>query len=111
MNLHLPGRCLPNHLGGRLERHRCPDSGGRFGGRDDLRCDSRSRLEQHSTLDVAHDAQERTPVILITVFFTAWTHSLTIGVGLGVLTAIVLFANRAAHLVAVERRVEERFGV
>ncbi|MET0873058.1 MAG: hypothetical protein ABWX89_12075 [Paeniglutamicibacter terrestris] len=51
------------------------------------------------------------PVILITVFFTVWTHSLAIVVGLGVLTAIVLFANRFAHLVTVERRVEEHFGV
>jgi SulP family sulfate permease len=51
------------------------------------------------------------PLYLSTIVLTVWTHSLAIGVGLGVLTAIVLFANRVAHLVTVERRVEEHFGV
>ncbi|MHA7306854.1 SulP family inorganic anion transporter [Arthrobacter sp. TMN-49] len=49
-------------------------------------------------------------VMLATVIFTVWTHNLAIGVGIGVLTAMVLFANRVAHLVTVERRIEEHFG-
>ena len=54
--------------------------------------------------------KSETTVMLATVVFTVWTHNLAIGVGVGVLTAMVLFANRVAHLVTVERRVEEHFG-
>lgn len=50
-------------------------------------------------------------VMLATVNVTVWTHNLAIGVGVWVLTAMVLFANRVAHRVTVERRIEERFGV
>jgi SulP family sulfate permease len=39
-----------------------------------------------------------------------WTHNLAIGVGLGVLTAMVLFARRVAHLATVDRRIEQHFG-
>ncbi|GAA1335419.1 SulP family inorganic anion transporter [Brachybacterium rhamnosum] len=43
-----------------------------------------------------------TVVMAVTVVATVWTHNLAIGVVLGVLTAIVLFARRVAHLVRVE---------
>lgn len=54
--------------------------------------------------------KSETTVMLATVIFTVWTHNLAIGVGVGVLTAMVLFANRVARLVTVERRIEEHFG-
>jgi SulP family sulfate permease len=47
-----------------------------------------------------------TLVMLVTVAATVATHNLAIGVGLGVLTAMVLFARRVAHLVEVERMVD-----
>ncbi|WP_245974916.1 SulP family inorganic anion transporter [Corynebacterium alimapuense] len=47
-----------------------------------------------------------TLVMVATVAGTLYTHNLAIGVGLGVLTAIVMFARRVAHLVNVEM-VEE----
>lgn len=53
--------------------------------------------------------KSETIVMLITVIFTVATHNLAIGVGVGVLTAMVLFANRVAHLVTVTRTVEEHF--
>ncbi|GAA1145344.1 SulP family inorganic anion transporter [Nesterenkonia lutea] len=54
--------------------------------------------------------KSETTVMLITVIATVWTHNLAIGVGLGVLTAFVLFARRVAHLATVERRIEQHFG-
>ncbi|MCH8572216.1 SulP family inorganic anion transporter [Nesterenkonia sp. AY15] len=54
--------------------------------------------------------KSETAVMLVTVIATVWTHNLAIGVGLGVLTAMVLFARRVAHLAAVERRIEQHFG-
>lgn len=54
--------------------------------------------------------KSETTVMLATVIFTVWTHNLAIGVGVGVLTAMVLFANRVARLVTVNRRIEEHFG-
>jgi SulP family sulfate permease len=54
--------------------------------------------------------KSETTVMLVTVIFTVATHNLAIGVGVGVLTAMVLFASRVAHLVTVERRIEEHFG-
>lgn len=47
--------------------------------------------------------KSETAVMLITVIFTVWTHNLAIGVGVGVLTAMVLFARRVAHFVTVTR--------
>jgi SulP family sulfate permease len=44
-----------------------------------------------------------TLIMVITVAGTVATHNLAIGVGLGVLTAMAIFARRAAHLVDVER--------
>lgn len=49
--------------------------------------------------------KSETTVMLITVIFTVWTHNLAIGVGVGVLTAMVLFARRVAHFVTVTRTV------
>lgn len=47
--------------------------------------------------------KSETAVMVVTVVFTVATHNLAIGVGLGVLTAVVLFANRVAHFVTVTR--------
>jgi SulP family sulfate permease len=41
--------------------------------------------------------------MLVTVAGTVATGNLAVGVGLGVLTAMIAFARRAAHLVEVER--------
>ncbi len=47
-----------------------------------------------------------TVVMLITVAATVWTHNLAIGVTLGVLAAMVLFARRVAHFTTVTRTVD-----
>ncbi|MEH3088914.1 MAG: SulP family inorganic anion transporter [Microbacterium arborescens] len=47
-----------------------------------------------------------TAVMVITVIATVWTHNLAIGVVLGVVAAMVLFARRVAHVVTVTRRIE-----
>ncbi|PZO61869.1 MAG: sodium-independent anion transporter [Pseudoxanthomonas suwonensis] len=44
-----------------------------------------------------------TAVMLVTVIATVATHNLAIGVVLGVVTAMVLFARRVAHLVHIEK--------
>ena len=44
--------------------------------------------------------------MLVTVAGTVATSNLAIGVGLGVLTAMALFARRVAHLVEVDRVVD-----
>ncbi|MFC7401685.1 SulP family inorganic anion transporter [Citricoccus sp. GCM10030269] len=49
--------------------------------------------------------KSETTVMLVTVIATVATENLAIGVGLGVLTAMVLFARRVAHFVTVERHV------
>ncbi|MGM0929985.1 MAG: SulP family inorganic anion transporter [Actinomycetota bacterium] len=54
--------------------------------------------------------KSETAVMLVTVVATVATNNLAIGVGLGVLTAMVLFANRVSHLVTVERTVLELNG-
>ncbi|MBB2975967.1 SulP family sulfate permease [Microbacterium endophyticum] len=48
-----------------------------------------------------------TIVMVITVAATVWTHNLAIGVALGVLAAMVLFARRVAHLVSVTRTLPQ----
>lgn len=45
-------------------------------------------------------------VMLVTVVATVWTHNLAIGVVLGVLAAMVLFARRVAHFTTVSRTVD-----
>ena len=47
--------------------------------------------------------KSETFVMLTTVVFTVWTHNLAVGVGVGVLTAMVLFARRVAHVTSVVR--------
>jgi SulP family sulfate permease len=47
-----------------------------------------------------------TAIMAVTVAGTVATHNLAIGVGLGVLTAMAVFARRVAHLVDVERVVD-----
>ncbi|MCG7311460.1 SulP family inorganic anion transporter [Brachybacterium sp. ACRRE] len=44
-----------------------------------------------------------TAVMLVTVIATVATHNLAIGVVLGVITAMILFARRVAHLVNIEK--------
>ena len=44
-----------------------------------------------------------TTVMLVTVAATVATHNLAIGVVLGVITAMILFARRVAHLVGIEK--------
>ncbi|MBP2437513.1 SulP family inorganic anion transporter [Microbacterium amylolyticum] len=50
--------------------------------------------------------KSETAVMLVTVVATVWTHNLAVGVGLGVLTAIVLFAQRVAHFASVTRTID-----
>ncbi|WP_417234287.1 SulP family inorganic anion transporter [Arthrobacter sp.] len=47
--------------------------------------------------------KSETTVMLVTVIGTVATHNLAVGVGVGVLTAMVLFARRVAHFVTVSR--------
>ena len=51
--------------------------------------------------------KSETAVMAATVAVTVATHNLAIGVGVGVLVAMVLFARRVAHFVTVERSVTE----
>lgn len=51
--------------------------------------------------------RSETTVMLATVVVTVATHNLAIGVGVGVLTAMTLFARRVAHLTEVHREVVE----
>jgi len=50
-------------------------------------------------------------VMLTTVAITVWTHNLAIGVGVGVLVAMVMFARRVAHFTSVTREEKEVDGV
>ena len=50
--------------------------------------------------------KSETIVMLSTVAATLITHNLAIGVGVGVVTATVLFARRVAHLVTMDRTLE-----
>jgi SulP family sulfate permease len=54
--------------------------------------------------------KSETTVMLATVVVTVWTHNLAIGVGVGVLVAMVAFARRVAHFVTVERTEDTRDG-
>ncbi|MGX1702914.1 SulP family inorganic anion transporter [Microbacterium sp. NPDC055357] len=54
--------------------------------------------------------KSETLVMLITVAMTVWTENLAIGVGAGVVAAMILFARRVAHFVTVTRRVAETDG-
>jgi SulP family sulfate permease len=50
-------------------------------------------------------------VMLTTVAITVWTHNLAIGVGVGVIVAMVMFARRVAHFTSVSREVVTIEGV
>ncbi|GAA1697141.1 SulP family inorganic anion transporter [Microbacterium sediminicola] len=50
--------------------------------------------------------KSETIVMVITVGITVWTHNLAIGVVVGVIAAMVLFARRVAHFVTVRREVD-----
>ncbi|WP_299167755.1 SulP family inorganic anion transporter [uncultured Arthrobacter sp.] len=54
--------------------------------------------------------KSETAVMVSTVVVVVWTHNLAIGVGVGVLVAMVAFARRVAHFVTVERTVLELNG-
>ncbi|SJN20352.1 Sulfate permease [Microbacterium esteraromaticum] len=51
--------------------------------------------------------KSETLVMVVTVAITVWTHNLAIGVGVGVITAMILFARRVAHFVTVTRHVSD----
>ena len=55
--------------------------------------------------------KSETFVMLITVVLTVATNNLAIGVGVGIVSAMVLFANRVAHFVAVTRQADENQAV
>ncbi|MDN5585066.1 MAG: SulP family inorganic anion transporter [Brevibacterium sp.] len=54
--------------------------------------------------------KSETTVMLVTVIATVWTNNLAIGVILGVLVAMVAFANRVAHFVSVNREIVDSDG-
>ncbi|MGY1836074.1 SulP family inorganic anion transporter [Blastococcus sp. SYSU DS0510] len=58
-------------------------------------------FDWHSLQTIHRMPRSETTVMLVTVAGTLLTHNLAIGVGVGVLTACVLFARRVAHLVEV----------
>ncbi|MCF6742752.1 SulP family inorganic anion transporter [Blastococcus sp. KM273128] len=58
-------------------------------------------FDWHSLRTIHRMPRSETTVMLVTVAGTLITHNLAIGVGVGVLTACVLFARRVAHLVEV----------
>jgi SulP family sulfate permease len=51
-----------------------------------------------------------TTVMVVTVVVVSLTHNLAIGVAVGVVTAMVIFARRVAHFATVERRLEQPAG-
>ena len=55
--------------------------------------------------------KSETLVMLVTVVFTVWTHNLAVGVGVGVLAAMILFARRVAHFVSVTRKTDREASV
>jgi SulP family sulfate permease len=62
-------------------------------------------FDWHSLQTIHRMPRSETAVMLSTVAVTLITHNLAIGVGVGVLVACVLFAQRIAHLVDVTRVV------
>lgn len=55
--------------------------------------------------------KSETGVMLVTVIITVWTHNLAVGVGVGVLAAMILFARRVAHFVTVTRKADREASV
>ncbi|WGY02093.1 SulP family inorganic anion transporter [Nocardioides sp. QY071] len=64
-------------------------------------------FDWHSLRMLRRMPRSETAVMLATVVVTVATHNLAIGVVVGVLVAMVLFARRVAHLVSVERELVE----
>ncbi len=64
-------------------------------------------FDWHSLRTIHRMPKSETTVMLATVAVTLLTHNLAIGVGVGVLVACVLFAQRIAHLVDVRRDVDD----
>ncbi|GAA3549242.1 SulP family inorganic anion transporter [Nocardioides daeguensis] len=64
-------------------------------------------FDWHSLQTLPRMPRSESAVMLATVVMTVATHNLAIGVVTGVLVAMVLFARRVAHLVAVERELVE----
>lgn len=63
-------------------------------------------MDWHSLRTLPMMPLSETAVMLVTVVSTLATHNLAVGVVLGVLTAMVMFARRVAHLVHVEKVAE-----
>ncbi len=63
-------------------------------------------FDWHSLRTIRRMPKSETTVMVSTVAVTLLTHNLAIGVGVGVLVACVLFAQRVAHLVDVDRVVD-----
>jgi sulfate permease, SulP family len=66
---------------------------------------SYSTFDWHSLKSLPHMPKSETIVMVATVGATVLTHNLAIGVIGGVITAMVLFAKRVAHLVTMDRIV------
>jgi SulP family sulfate permease len=64
-------------------------------------------FDWHSLRTIPTMPRSESTVMLSTVAVTLFTHNLAIGVGVGVLVACVLFAQRVAHLVDVSRAVDD----
>ncbi len=63
-------------------------------------------FDWHSLQTIHRMPKSETTVMVTTVAVTLVTHNLAVGVGVGVLVACVLFAQRIAHLVDVGRVVD-----
>ncbi len=63
-------------------------------------------FDWHSLQTIHRMPRSETTVMVTTVAVTLLTHNLAVGVGVGVLVACVLFAQRIAHLVDVGRVVD-----
>lgn len=55
--------------------------------------------------------KSETLVMVVTVAITVWTHNLAIGVGVGVVAAMILFTRRVAHFTSVTRVVDDTDGI
>ena len=64
-------------------------------------------FDWHSLRMLPRMPKSETTVMVSTVLLTVLTHNLAIGVVVGVLVAMVLFARRVAHLATVERELVE----
>ena len=106
--LDLPRRRLPARPGRRSRRRGRDHPDGRAGRGDGDGRRRHLRLAQRSSRRrCKRMPKSETTVMLATVAVTVATENLAIGVGVGVLTAMVLFARRVAHFAEVDREVVE----